>query len=75
MLEAEQRSSEGYVSFDDLSWLVGAIGVAKAMLRPTGKVDIDGKLYDAICEIGYINAGDQVRIIRYETGQVYVEKM
>ena len=72
---AEQRSSEGYVSFDDLSELIGATGVTKSMLRPAGKVDIDGKLYDAICEIGYINAGDQVRVIRYETGQVYVVKL
>ena len=44
------------------------------MLRPAGKIDIDGKLYDAICEIGYLNPGEQVRVIRYETGQLYVIK-
>jgi len=72
MLTAEQRSSEGYVSFDNLSGMVGVTGTARSMLRPAGKVDIDGKLYDAICEIGYINAGEQVKVIRYETGQLYV---
>ena len=72
MLQAEQRSSEGYMSFDNLSDMVGATGTARSMLRPSGKVDVNGKLYDAICEIGYINAGDKVKVIRYETGQLYV---
>ncbi len=74
MLQAEQRSSDGYISFDDLSGMIGTIGTARSMLRPAGKVDIDGKLYDAICEIGYINPGEQVKVIRYETGQLYVIK-
>ena len=74
MLTAEQRSSEGFVSFDDLSGLTGITGTARSMLRPAGKVDIDGKLYDAICETGYINAGEQVKVIRFETGQLYVVK-
>jgi membrane-bound serine protease (ClpP class) len=74
MLTAEQRSSEGYVSFDNLSDMIGVTGTARSMLRPAGKVAIDGKLYDAICEIGYINAGEQVKVIRYETGQLYVIK-
>ena len=73
MLMAEQRSSEGYVGVDDLSGMIGATGMARTMLRPAGKVDIDGKLYDAICEIGYINPGDEVKVIRYETGQLYVK--
>ena len=74
MLTAEQRSSEGYISFDNLSGMVGVTGTARSMLRPAGKVDIDGKMYDAICEIGYINAGEKIKVIRYETGQLYVIK-
>ena len=74
MLTAEQRSSEGYVSFENLSILTGATGTAKSMLRPAGKVEIEGKLYDAICQIGYINAGEKVKVIRFETGQLYVVK-
>jgi membrane-bound serine protease (ClpP class) len=74
MLQAEQKSSEGYVSFDDLSGLIGVTGVAKTILRPAGKVGIDGRLYDAVCEIGYINPGETVKVVRYETGQLYVIK-
>jgi membrane-bound serine protease (ClpP class) len=74
MLQAEQKSSEGYVSFDDLSGLIGATGTARTTLRPAGKIAIDGKMYEAICEIGYINPGEQVKIIRYETGLLHVIK-
>jgi membrane-bound serine protease (ClpP class) len=72
MLKTEQKSAEGYVSFDDLSNLVGVIGIARSVLRPAGKVDIDGKLFDAVSEIGFINAGETVKIIRFETGQLHV---
>lgn len=74
MLQAEQKSVEGYVSFDNLSAFIGATGTARSMLRPAGKIDINGKVYDAICEIGYINPGEQVKVTRYETGQLYVVK-
>ncbi|MDR2039223.1 MAG: nodulation protein NfeD [Bacteroidales bacterium] len=73
-LQAEQKSSEGYVSFDNLSNMVGMTGVARSILRPGGKIDIDGRLYDAISEIGYINPGEKVKVIRFETGQLYVMK-
>jgi membrane-bound serine protease (ClpP class) len=72
MLQAEQKSSEGYVSFDDWSSLTGSVGIARSILHPAGKIEINGKLYDAISERGYINAGQQVKIIRFETGQLYV---
>jgi membrane-bound serine protease (ClpP class) len=74
MLTAQQKSSDGYTSFDNLSSLIGATGITRSMLRPAGKIDINGKLYDAICETGYINANEHIKVIRYETGQLYVTK-
>jgi membrane-bound serine protease (ClpP class) len=74
MLQAEQKSSDGYVSFDDLSGMIGVVCSARSMLRPAGKIEVDGKLYDAVSEIGYINPGDRVKIVRYETGRLYVVK-
>jgi len=38
-------------------------------------VQVDGKTYDAVSEDGFIEKGTPVRIIRYETGQVYVVKI
>lgn len=73
-LQAEQKSSAGYVGVDDFSSVVGKEGSVLSMLRPSGKVEIDGEVYDAISEYGYINPGEKIRVTRYETGQVYVVK-
>ncbi|MDR1672673.1 MAG: nodulation protein NfeD [Bacteroidales bacterium] len=73
-LQTEQKSSEGYVSFDDLSGLTGAVGIARTTLRPAGKITVNGKMYDAVSEIGYIEQGETVQVIRFETGQLHVIK-
>ena len=46
----------------------------KPVLRPSGRVMIQEKLYDAISEYGLIEKGEAIKVIRYETGQVYVVK-
>ncbi|HEX2935133.1 MAG TPA: NfeD family protein, partial [Bacteroidales bacterium] len=73
-LKAEQRSSDGYISFDNKNNMIGSYGTAVTMLRPSGKVEIEGDIYDSISETGYINQGEKVIVVRYETGQLYVEK-
>lgn len=73
-LQAEQKSSSGYVSTDNLSFMTGKEGKAVTILRPSGKVEIDGEIYDAMSEYGYINPGEKIKITRFETGQVYVVK-
>jgi len=35
-------------------------------------VEVEGEIYDAISETGYIEKGTPVKVIRYETGQLYV---
>jgi len=74
-LKSEQRMDEGYIGVEteQLS-LVGENGVAHTVLRPSGKVMINDKLYDAKSEYGFIEKGEAINVIRYETGQVYVVK-
>jgi len=55
--------------------LVGKTGVANTVLRPSGKVSIDGEVYDGIAEIGFIDKGSKVQVVRFENAQVYVEIM
>jgi membrane-bound serine protease (ClpP class) len=74
-LKSEQRREEGFIGVDtEQIGLVGASGVAHTVLRPSGKVMINNKLYDAKAEYGLIEKGQPIRVIRYETGQVYVVK-
>jgi len=75
-LKSEQRLDEGYVGVETAQQsLVGMTGVAHTVLRPSGKVMIGDKLYDAKSEYGLIEKGHAVKVIRYETGQVYVVKV
>ncbi|HER07916.1 MAG TPA: nodulation protein NfeD [Bacteroides sp.] len=74
-LRSEQRVDDGFLGVDiEQRTLVGETGVAHTVLRPSGKVMVNDKLYDAKSEYGLIERGEKVRIIRYETGQVYVVK-
>ena len=54
--------------------LIGQRGVAATVLRPSGQVEIRGRRYEAIVEVGVVNAGDAV-IVRGRTAfAVVVEK-
>ena len=74
-LKSEQLREDGYVGVETRQEeVVGSIGSAHTVLRPSGKVMIEGRLYDAKSEYGFIEKGEAVKVTRYETGQVYVVK-
>jgi membrane-bound serine protease (ClpP class) len=50
----------------------GKEGVAATVLRPSGKVMIEGEHYDGVSESGFIEKGQSVKVIRFENAQVYV---
>jgi len=75
-LDAQQNTSEGFISIDTRQKdMVGKTGLAYTVLRPSGKVRIGEDLFDAMSEIGFINKGEQVRVVRDEAGQLYVVKV
>ena len=75
-LKATQTTNEGYSSANlSLKSLVGKEGVAETVLRPSGTVMIDGELYDSKAQYGLIEKGEKVRVIKYETTQLYVIKI
>ncbi len=61
-----QNRSEGYVSFQLGETLLGKRGTAETVLRPSGKVLIDGRLYDASTRGDYIQKGQVVEVISEE---------
>lgn len=76
-LHAEQRPEDGYVGVDmDIRREVGKNGVAVTDLRPAGKVEVEGDIYDAVSLWGdYIVKGTSVCVKKYQSGQIYVEKI
>lgn len=58
-----QNRSQGYVSVGFTESLIGKKGTAETVLRPSGKIMIDGKMYDAYTRGDYIEKGQAVEVI------------
>ena len=52
--------------------LIGKEGIAQTVLRPSGKVQIEGQIYDGISESGFVEKGEPIVVIKSENAQVYV---
>ena len=72
VLADEQNSSQGYVSSVVDSSMIGKAGIAKTDLRPSGKVEIDGKWYDAVALGGYVSKGTTVMVEKHENYNLFV---
>ncbi len=73
-LKKVQNVSDGYVSIEpELFKLKGKSGIAQTVLRPGGKVLIDGEVFDAIAEIGFVEKGEKIRVTKVVSAQLYVE--
>ncbi len=75
-LDAKETTGEGFIGVDvRQKQMVGKTGRAHTILRPSGLVEIDGEIFDAKAEIGYIEKGENVKVVRDEAGQLYVVKI
>lgn len=74
-LNTIQETSSGYTSADaTMKTLIGKTGTAFTMLRPSGKIVIDNEIYDATALTGFVDKGEGVKVVKYETSQVFVIK-
>jgi len=74
-LNAIQDIAEGYSNVDaSFMLLKGKSGVAQTVLRPGGKVIIEGEVYDAVAESGFIDRNEDILVTRVGTSQLYVER-
>jgi membrane-bound serine protease (ClpP class) len=74
-LNTIQDTMQGYTSTNiKMKELQGKTGVAYTILRPSGKVEIDDDVYDATALTGYIEKGEKIKVVKYETSQVFVVK-
>jgi len=72
-LTDELSVNKGFVGVDMApSALVGKKGRSLTALRPSGKVEIEGDIYDATSTGEFIHSDRPVKVVRYEAAQVYV---
>lgn len=62
----------GDLAHYDPKELVGRVGTAKTMLRPSGKMTLDGRPIDCITEGDLVPAGRKVKILAVEGARVVV---
>lgn len=75
-LNTIQNKNQGYIGIDSRQKeMIGKEGTTYTILRPSGLVEIEGEIYDAKAEIGYINKGEKIKVIRDEAGQLYVMRI
>ena len=71
-----QDRSEGYTSsFLVEDKLVGKEGTAYTILRPSGKVEIDGEVFDAYTRGSYIKKDEKVKVVSDEGTSLKVKKI
>lgn len=74
-LNTTLNNTDGFVSVNiENKELTGSIGTSTTVLRPSGKVRINNVVYDAVSIEGFIEKDTSVKVVRFETGQIYVEK-
>ena len=75
-LKTKMDTNEGYVAQDmHLAKYVGKQGIASTLLRPVGKVEIDGEYLDATSEVGFIEKDEPIEVTRFENAQLFVKKV
>lgn len=74
VLEEEQGKTEGYLSSNDLNYLLGRQGMAATDLRPTGVGVFDDVKIDVISQGDYISKDTEITIIKVEGSKLVVRK-
>lgn len=74
VLKDEQTKTEGYLSSNDLNYLLGKKGMAATDLRPSGIGDFDGVTFDIISEGTYITKGTPLVIFKVQGSKLVVKE-
>ncbi|MFA6770568.1 MAG: NfeD family protein [Bacteroidales bacterium] len=75
-LKTVLNESEGYAISDiSLPGLVGETATVRTNMMPSGKIEINGKWYEASLENGLAEKGERVIVTRSEGGRLYCERL
>jgi membrane-bound serine protease (ClpP class) len=73
-LATTQQRSDGYTSSFYSDTLLGKVGVVHSRLRPSGRIEIDGDLYDASSRGEFIDQGEPIVVISTEGTSLRVKQ-
>jgi len=75
ILSNKDSSTRGYNSKTNYDNLVGKSGLSKSILRPTGRIEIDGNIYDAKSESDFISKDRNILVTRIKNGNIIVKEI
>ena len=70
-----QKSADGFTISKGYETLIGEIGKTTTDLRPSGKVEIQGKTYQAFSHGDYIDKDAEIMVDSIDENQLQVEKV
>jgi membrane-bound serine protease (ClpP class) len=73
-LTQTQDSAQGFTANFNREPMQGKKGIAHTVLRPSGKVQIDEKVYDAFSRGEYIEKGEAIEVVDDETTALKVKR-
>lgn len=74
-LASTQERSDGYTSSFYANTLLGKEGIVHSRLRPSGRVEIEGEIYDASSRGDFIDQGEKIIVISTEGTSLKVKKL
>ncbi len=74
VLQESMNANQGYVTHRETEITVGDIGISKSLLRPSGKIEVNNKIYTASSESGYIEADENIVVTKVDVG-IWVKKV
>ena len=73
-LASTQDRAQGFTSSTYAVTLQGKVGIVHSRLRPSGRVSIDGEIYDAYTRGELLEPGEQIEVISTEGTSLRVKK-
>ncbi len=74
-LQNTLQTDEGFTSSTLSNELIGCQGIAYTVLRPSGKIQIAGQIYDASTQGDYVERGEFVEVIGHHGSFLRVQKV
>ncbi|ACV28377.1 NfeD family protein [Anaerococcus prevotii] len=75
ILKSVNSRERGYNSKVDYSHLLAKRGRTKSILRPTGRIEIDGKYYDATSQGDFIKPLAKIEVVSVKDGHIVVKEI
>jgi len=74
-LQLSQRKEDGYINMESDTSLMGAEGVVKTALRPSGTILVGEQRLDAVSNGTFIEQNSKVRVVEVHGNRIVVEEV